>query len=74
VAASDTAEAADEETALTGNALTAEVDRQKAQPSVDYFPLHRFRIPESAVEDAIDRLPEPERSSIRAQRARTGAR
>jgi hypothetical protein len=64
-----TAEAEDEEQVLTGRALQAKVEKDKDRATVDYFPLYRFRIPESAVEEAIDRLPEPERSRIRAIRS-----
>jgi hypothetical protein len=39
-----------------------------------YFPLYEFRIPESAVEEAIDTLPEPERQRIRRQRERARSR
>ncbi len=53
---------------LTGRALKAQVDRQKTEPSAEYFPLYHFRIPESAVDEAIERLPEPERSRIDALR------
>jgi hypothetical protein len=59
---------ADDRKVLTGTAHKAEVERQKTEPSEEYFPLYHFRIPESAVEEAIDRLPEPERSQVRAGR------
>jgi len=33
-----------------------------------YFPLYEFEIPESAIDEALRELPEPERARIRAQR------
>ena len=63
-----------EKAVLTGKALGAEIDRQKTEPSRDYFPLYRFRIPESAVEEALERLPEAERNRIRAQRTGSAPR
>ncbi len=67
IGASGSAVADDDREALTGTAHKAEVERQKKIPSEGYFPLYTFRIPEGAVDEAIDRLPEPERSQ--AQRA-----
>jgi hypothetical protein len=66
--ASGSAGADDDREVLTGTAHKAEVERQKTVPSAEYFPLYTFRIPERAVEEAIDRLPEPERSQVRAGR------
>jgi hypothetical protein len=72
--ASGTAVAGNDNEVLTGRALKAEVDRQKTEASAEYFPLYSFRIPESAVDEAIERLPEPERSRIRAQREQAAPR
>jgi hypothetical protein len=73
-ATSGSAVADDDREVLTGTAHKAEVERQKTRPSEEYFPLYHFRIPESAVEEAIDRLPESERSQIRARRGRAEQR
>jgi hypothetical protein len=62
------AEAHEEAPPLTGKELQAEVERQKNQASDDYFPLHRFSIPPQSIDQAIERLPEPERSRIRGER------
>jgi hypothetical protein len=70
LAASSEATADDEQVVLTGRAHRAEVDRQRMTPTAEYFPLYHFTIPPAAVEEALDRLPEPDRSRIRAQRQR----
>jgi hypothetical protein len=56
--------------ALSGRDLARQVQKDKETPSAEYFPLHRFTIPESAVEEAIDALPEADRARARGQRAR----
>lgn len=62
---------ADEEGEVpTGTELAERVQEQKAAPSEGYFPLHRFQIPESAVEEALRQLPPEERARIEADRAR----
>jgi hypothetical protein len=61
-------EAHDEQPALTGKELQAEVERQKDQPTDEYFPLYRFRIPPEAIDQAVEQLPEPQRSRIRGER------
>lgn len=62
------AEAHDEQPPLTGKELQAEVERQKDHATDEYFPLYRFRIPPEAVDQAIEQLPEPQRSRIREER------
>jgi hypothetical protein len=61
-------EAHDEQPPLTGKELQAEVERQKNQASEDYFPLYRFSIPPEAIDQAVEQLPEPQRSRIRGER------
>jgi hypothetical protein len=56
--------------ALSGRALARQVQKDKETPSAEYFPLYRFRIPESAVDEAIDRLPGADRERVRGDRAR----
>jgi hypothetical protein len=62
------AEAHEEQPPLTGKELQAEVERQKNQASDDYFPLYRFSIPPESIDQAIEQLPEPQRSRIREER------
>ncbi len=56
--------------ALTGRALSKQVEQDRAEPSEEYFPLHRFTIPPSAIEDAVRALPEPDRTRLEAERRR----
>lgn len=62
------AEAHEEAPPLTGKELQAEVERQKDRASEDYFPLYRFSIPVEAIDQAIDQLPESQRSRVREER------
>jgi hypothetical protein len=59
---------------LTGRELKAVIDQQKKTPTPDYFPLYHFRLPDSVVEPALERLPEPERTRIRENRRRANPR
>ncbi len=57
----------EEKEALTGKELQADVERKKDIPTENYFPLYRFRIPQSAIDQAVEQLPEPERSRVRGE-------
>jgi hypothetical protein len=74
ITGSGRAVADDEKPGLTGKALGAEIDRQKMEPSLEYFPLYHFSIPENVVEEVLERLPEIERNRIRTQRAQSAPR
>jgi hypothetical protein len=52
---------------LTGKALEEQVKRGQDTPTEHYFPLYRFKIPPQAASDAIDQLPDPERSRVKEQ-------
>ncbi len=52
---------------LSGKELQADVERKKDIPTDNYFPLYRFRIPQSAIDQAVEQLPEPERSRLRTE-------
>ena len=58
--------------ALTGRDLARQVERDKAEPSEEYFPLHRFTIPPSAVDEAVRALPAPDRERVERERRRMG--
>ena len=62
-----TAVATDEVEPLTGKELRAEVLKGRDTPTEHYFPLHRFKIPPQAASDAIEQLPEPDRSRVKEQ-------
>jgi hypothetical protein len=68
--ASPVATADDQQEVLTGRAHRAEVDRRRMTPTAEYFPLYHFTIPEAAVAEALNRLPEPDRTRVQAQRQR----
>jgi hypothetical protein len=53
---------------LTGRDLAAAVASERDRPTRDYFPLYRFRIPEEAVEQAIQQQPALLRDEIQRQR------
>ncbi|MGH7788419.1 MAG: CehA/McbA family metallohydrolase [Candidatus Binatia bacterium] len=64
--------AADGETeVLTGRDLEADIERRRAIPTNDYFPLYQFQIPPAAVEDAIRQLPPADQQRLREERARS---
>lgn len=52
----------------TDPALAQDLEEEKKRPSPEYFPLYQFRIPESAIDEAIDGLPEAERDRVRRER------
>lgn len=61
------------DTVLTGRELAEQVQRDKNTSTNDYFPLYKFRIPQSAVDEALEQLPEAEREQLKADRAKAAA-
>ena len=53
---------------LTGRELAEDMKRRRGIPTDEYFPLYHFRIPEAAVDQAVQQLPEAQRSQVRRQR------
>jgi hypothetical protein len=52
---------------LTGRELAEDMKRRRNIPTNEYFPLYHFRIPQEAVDQAIQQLPEPQRSQLLQQ-------
>ncbi len=53
--------------ALTGRDLAAKVKKERNEITPEYFPLDRFSIPKSAIDEALNSLPEDQRAKARAQ-------
>lgn len=52
---------------LTGRALKEAIELRKGRATDEYFPLYEFVIPGESVVEAVDMLPEPERTLARGR-------
>lgn len=55
---------------LTGRELAEKVQQDKNTSTEDYFPLYKFRLPDSAVDAALEQMPPEERARLKAERAK----
>jgi len=59
---------------LTGRELTEKVQQDKGKATEDYVPLYQLRIPQEAVDAALEQLPPEERERLKADRAKAAGK
>lgn len=59
-----------DEPVLTGKELGERVQQDKKTPTDDYFPLYQFRLPDEAVDAAIQQMSPEDRARYEAERAK----